>query len=31
MPEVFTWTGLAGSFEGFGTAITPLDDDADQR
>lgn len=27
MPEVFTWKGLAGTFEGFGTSITPLDDD----
>lgn len=27
MPEVFTWQGLAGKFEGFGTNITPLDDD----
>jgi hypothetical protein len=27
MPQVFTWQGLAGKFEGFGTNITPLDDD----
>lgn len=31
MPEVFTWKGLAGTFEGFGTSITPLDDDTTAR
>lgn len=27
MPEVFSWKGLAGTFEGFGTSISPLNDD----
>eukprot|EP00775_Hariotina_reticulata_P013160 gene13160-13290_t len=27
MPHVFAWRGVAGSFEGFGTEIQPLDDD----
>lgn len=29
MPDVFHWRGFAGAFEGFGTAIAPLDDDVD--
>jgi hypothetical protein len=27
LPHVFTWQGLSGKFEGFGTSITPLVDD----
>jgi hypothetical protein len=27
LPHVFTWQGLSGKFEGFGTSITPLNDD----